>query len=238
MIRCIAVDDEKWALDLLADNIRQVPYLELVKRCKNTREASEVLATEKIDLLFLDVQMPGLNGLQFTQTLPEPPMIILITAYEQYALEGFNLSVVDYLLKPVALERFVKACNKARSLFELKQARSTTLNDKPADHIFVNVEYSLVKIVFEDIRFIEGLKDYIKIHLTSSSRPVITRMSLKAMEEKLPANRFVRTHKSYIVAIPKITSIKRDFICIQDTEIPVSESYKNSIDIITGGAKK
>lgn len=238
MIRCIAVDDEKWALDLLADNIRQVPYLELVKRCKNTREASEVLATEKIDLLFLDVQMPGLNGLQFTQTLPEPPMIILITAYEQYALEGFNLSVVDYLLKPVALERFVKACNKARSLFELKQARSTTLNDKSADHIFVNVEYSLVKIVFEDIRFIEGLKDYIKIHLTSSSRPVITRMSLKAMEEKLPANRFVRTHKSYIVAIPKITSIKRDFICIQDTEIPVSESYKNSIDIITGGAKK
>ena len=232
-MRCLAVDDEKWALELLADNIRQVPYLELLRKCKNTREASEALHTERIDLIFLDVQMPGLSGLQFIQTLPEPPMIILVTAYEQYALEGFNLSVVDYLVKPVPLERFIKACNKAKSLFDLKQIKEAGA-DNSADHFFVNVEYSLVKILYDDIKFVEGLKDYIKIHLTSSARPVITRMSLKAMEEKLPSSRFIRTHKSYIVSIQKVTSIKRDCVCIHDVEIPVSESYKDSIIKITG----
>lgn len=238
MIRCLAVDDEKWALDLLADNIRHVPYLELAKRCKNTREAAEALYAEKIDLIFLDVQMPGLNGLQFIQTLPEPPMIILVTAYEQYALEGFNLSVVDYLVKPVALERFIKACNKAKALFDLKQLRTTAQADPVTDHFFVNVEYSLVKIVFNDILYVEGLKDYIKIHLSSAPRPVITRMSLKSIEEKLPTDKFLRTHKSYIVAIDKVTSIKRDFVCIKEAEIPVSESYKDIIVRITGQSKK
>lgn len=232
MMRCIAVDDEKLALDLLVDNIRQVPYLELVKRCKNSREAAEVLQSEKIDLVFLDVQMPGLNGLQFVQTLIDPPMIILVTAYEQYALEGFNLDVVDYLVKPVALERFIKACNKAKALFDLKQTKK---EDTPA-HFFVNAEYSLVKIVLDNILYIEGLKDYIKIHLTSATRPVITRMTLKAMEEKLPTEQFTRTHKSYIISIPKVTSIKRDLLYIGEKEIPVSESYKESIARILGDA--
>jgi DNA-binding LytR/AlgR family response regulator len=237
MMRCIAIDDEKLALDLLADNIRQVPYLELVKRCKNTREAAEVLQAERIDLIFLDIQMPGLSGLQFLQTLIEPPMIILVTAYEQYALEGFNLDVVDYLVKPVALERFIKACNKAKALFDLKQTKNSPAKKEVPDHFFVNVEYSLVKIVLNDILYIEGLKDYIKIHLASARRPVITRMSLKAMEEKLPSEQFIRTHKSYIVAIPKVTSIKRDFVHIGEQEIPVSESYKESIARILGDAQ-
>lgn len=236
MIRCIAVDDERWALDLLADNIRQVPYLELVKRCKNALEASEALHAQKIDLIFLDVQMPGLSGLQFIQTLPEPPMIILVTAYEQYALEGFNLSVVDYLVKPVALERFIKACNKAKALFDLKNKDSEP-SDNIADHIFVNVEYSLVRIMFHEITFVEGLKDYIKIHLTTSAKPVITRMSMKSMEEKLPIKKFARVHKSYIVALDKVTSVKRDFVCIGDHEIPVGESYKDIIGRITGQSK-
>jgi len=236
-MRCLAVDDERWALDLLADNIRQVPYLELVRRCKNTTEASEALHAQKIDLIFLDVQMPGLNGLQFIQTLPEPPLIILVTAYEQYALEGFNLSIVDYLVKPVALERFIKACNKAKVLFDLRNKKQVSAGEDAADHIFVNVEYSLVKIIFDDVTFVEGLKDYIKIHLTSSSKPVITRMSLKSIEEKLPAANFLRIHKSYIVAVQKVTSIKRDFVCINQIEIPVSESYKDSISRITGQSK-
>ena len=237
MMRCIAVDDEKWALDLLADNIRHVPYLELVARCKNTREASEVIHKEKIDIIFLDVQMPGLSGLQFIQTLPEPPMIILVTAYEQYALEGFNLSVLDYLVKPVSLERFTKACNKARLLFEMKQTKQTSAIDQD-EYIFVNVEYNLVKIVFNNINYIEGLKDYIKIYLTTSSKPVLTRMSLKSMEEKLPDSKFVRTHKSFIVSISKITSVKRDFVCINEKEIPVGESFKDSLQKITGAARK
>jgi two-component system LytT family response regulator len=229
-MRCIIVDDEKWGLDLLEDNLRHVPYLELVSRCKNAREASAVLHAQPLDLIFLDVQMPGLSGLQFIQTLPEPPLVVLVTAYEQYALEGFNLSVVDYLLKPVALERFIKACNKAKSIYDLNSAPGRT----KGDHLFVNVEYSLVKISFDDITYVEGLKDYIRIHLTSSQKPVLTRMSMKAMEEKLPADRFVRAHKSFIVAIGKVTSVKRDFICIQDVEIPVGESFKDCIRVITG----
>lgn len=228
-MRCIAVDDEKLVLDLLLDNISQVPYLQLVKACRNAMEAIAVLENEKVDLVFLDIQMPKLSGLQFIKTLQDPPMIILITAYEQYALESYSLNVVDYLLKPVSFERFLKACNKAKELFDLKNSNSTG----EADYIFVNVEYTLVKISFADILFIESLKDYIKIHLASSSKPVITKMSLKAMEEKLPAEKFIRIHKSYIIAIDKIAIIKRDLVCIANQEIPVSDFYKEKLSKIT-----
>jgi DNA-binding LytR/AlgR family response regulator len=233
MIRCIAVDDEKLVLDLLVDNIEQVPYLQLVKACRNAMEAIEVLQKEKIDLIFLDIQMPKLSGLQLIQTLQNPPMVILITAYEQYALEGYNLNVVDYLLKPVSFERFLKACNKAKELFDLKSDKGTVQKETIPDHIFVNVEYTLVKILFSDILFIEGLKDYIKIHLASSHKPVLTKLSLKAMEEKLPSDKFIRIHKSYIVAADKITVIKRDIINIGSHEIPVSEFYKENLTRVT-----
>ncbi|HEY2728077.1 MAG TPA: LytTR family DNA-binding domain-containing protein [Parafilimonas sp.] len=232
MMNCIAVDDEKLVLDLLVDNISQVSYLHLVKACKNAIEATDVLQHEKIDLIFLDIQMPKLSGLQFIQTLQQPPMIILITAYEKYALESYNLNVVDYLLKPVSFERFLKACNKAKELFDLKNEKNVQLN-QAADYLFVHVEYTLVKILFTDILFIEGLKDYIKIYLTSSAKPVLTRMSMKAMEEKLPQDKFIRVHKSYIVATDKISVIKRDIIAIANHEIPVSEFYKENLQRIT-----
>ena len=234
-MNCIAVDDEKLVLDLVVDNIKQVPYLNLVKACKNAIEAIEVLQKEKIDLIFLDIQMPRLSGLQFIQTLQQPPMIIFITAYEQYALEGYNLNVVDYLLKPVSFERFLKACNKAKELFDLRNTKSSSSNTKEdtPDHIFVNVEYTLIKILFADILFIEALKDYIKIHLASSNKPVLTKMSMKAMEEKLPADKFIRTHKSFIVSAGKITVIKRDLIVIGNYEIPVSDFYKENLTRIT-----
>lgn len=230
MIRCLAVDDEKWALDLLVDNIRQVPYLELVAACRDAAEAVHALRDNEVDLIFLDVQMPGLSGLQFVRSLPDPPMVILVTAYEQYALEGFNLSVVDYLLKPVDLERFIAACSKAKALYDLRHPKAS----QEEDHFFVNVEYSLVKVVIDDILYVEGLKDYIKIHISASQRPVITRLSLKAIEEKLPSNRFVRVHKSFIVSIAKVTAVKRNVVCIGDAEIPVSESYRDSVEKITG----
>jgi DNA-binding LytR/AlgR family response regulator len=230
MMRCIAVDDEKLVLDLLVDNISQVPYLHLVKACKNATEAIEALQHEKIDLLFLDIQMPKLSGLQLIQTLQHPPMTILVTAYEKYALEGYDLNVVDYLLKPVAFERFLKACNKAKGLFDLK---NNTTNEHSSDHLFVNVEYTLVKISFADILFVEGLKDYLKIHLASLPKAVLTKMSLKAMEEKLPAGKFIRVHKSFIVAVDKVTIIKRDFVCIGNQEVPVSEFYKENLSRLT-----
>jgi len=234
-MNCIAVDDEKLVLDLVVDNIKQVPYLHLVKACKNAMEAIDVLQKEKIDLIFLDIQMPKLSGLQFLQTLQQPPMIIFITAYEQYALEGYNLNVVDYLLKPVSFERFLKACNKAKELYDLRNEKSvnTITNEESPDYIFVHVEYNLVKILFADILFIEGLKDYIKIHLASSTKPILTRMSMKAMEEKLPADKFTRIHKSYIVAADKISVIKRDLIVIGNHEIPVSDFYKENLNRVT-----
>jgi len=228
MMRCIAVDDERLVLDLLEDNIKQVPYLQLVKTCRNAMEAIEVLQQEKIDLIFLDIQMPKLSGLQFIQTLQQPPMIILITAYEQYALESYNFNAVDYLLKPVSFERFLKACNKAQELYNLQQ--KPTEKENPLDYFFVYVEYNLVKVVISEILYIEGMKDYIKIFLTSSSRPVITKMSMKAMEEKLSGHRFVRAHKSYIVSADKVTAIKRDLICIDKIELPLSESYKPNVE--------
>lgn len=227
MIKCIAIDDEKLVRDLLEDNIRQLPFLELIKTCKNALEAYEVLQTEQVDLLFLDIQMPGLSGLQFLQSLQHPPMVILVTAYEQYALEGFNQQVVDYLLKPFSFERFLKACNRANELFRLQHNQNDDVNE--IQHFFVNVEYTLVKIVVADIEYIEGLKDYIKIHLSTSDKPVLTRMTMKAMEEKLPANSFVRTHKSFLVVVQKITAVKRDFVCIGNKEIPVSEFYKENL---------
>lgn len=233
MMYCIAVDDEKLVLDLLVDNIRQVPYLQLVKACKNAVEANSILQDKKIDLIFLDIQMPKLSGLQFIQTLQQPPLIILITAYEKYALEGYNLNVVDYLLKPVSFERFLKACNKAKELFDLKNDKNIQQTEQAHDHIFVNVEYTLVKIWFNDILFIEGLKDYIKIHLASSSKPVLTKMTLKAMEEKLPADKFCRIHKSYIVNVDKISVIKRDLAVVGNHEIPVSDFYKENLSRIT-----
>jgi DNA-binding LytR/AlgR family response regulator len=227
MLNCIAVDDEKLVLDLLVDNIQKVPFLHLVNRCKNAMEAADTLHKEKVDLLFLDIQMPGLNGLQFLESLHNPPMVIFVTAYKDYAFDGFNLGVVDYLLKPVSFERFMKACNKAQDLFNLQKNSS---KEEAPDYFFVYVEYNQIKIMIPDILYIEGMKDYVKIFLSSSPRPVITKMSLKTLEEKLSSYQFVRTHKSYILSAKKITAIKRDLVCIGSVELPLSENYKAHLE--------
>jgi len=232
MMKCIAVDDEKLVLDLLVDNIQQVPYLQLVKRCRNAMEAAEALHAHDVDLIFLDIQMPGLNGLQFLQSLKHPPKVILITAYPEYAIEGFNLDVVDYLLKPVSFERFLKACNKALELHRLQQ-KPVAKEDLP-DYFFVYVEYIQVKVSIPAIVYIEGMKDYVKIYLDNTTKPVITKISLKAIQEKLAGFRFARTHKSYIVAADKVTAVKRDLVCLGGLELPLSESYKAAVgDMLT-----
>jgi two-component system LytT family response regulator len=234
MLRCIAIDDEPLALELLEDNISKIPYLQLAATCNNAMEAIKVLQEQPVDLMFLDIQMPGLTGLQFIQSLKEKPMIILVTAYEKFALEGFNHDVVDYLVKPVSLERFVKACNKAWELYQLKAKPKELAADKSPDYIFVNVEYSLFKVVIDDIMWIEALKDYIKINLKSSSKPVITRMTMKTIEELLPGNRFIRVHKSYIVAMNFITAIRKTSVMIGPLELPVSDTYQEALMKRTG----
>ena len=231
MIRCIAIDDEALALDLIEDNIRKVPFLELVKRCKSAFEAMELLQNEKIDILFLDIQMPDITGIQFLKSLQNKPLVIFTTAYEKYALEGFELDVIDYLLKPFSFDRFLKAVTKARDYLHLKEAatsqETTNENKSTADFIFVKADYKLVKIDFNEILYIEGLKDYIKIY--TGGKPVLTLMSLKSLEEKLPPEDFVRVHRSYIVAVKKIQFIQRNFIHIGDKEIPISNNYKEQL---------
>ena len=234
MLRCIAVDDEPLALELLEDNISKVPYLQLVAKCSNAMEAMKILQQQPVDLIFLDIQMPGLTGLQFIQSMTEKPMIILITAYEKYALEGFNLDVLDYLVKPVSLDRFIKACNKAKELYDLKNRPKDKEAAINPDYFFVNVDYSLLKVNFNDIKYIEGLKDYIKIHLKSSSRAVITRMAMKAIEEELPSTKFLRIHKSYIVSVAFLTSVRKSSIMIGETELPVSETYQDELMKLIG----
>lgn len=235
MLRCLAIDDEELALELLEDNIRQVPYLELAGKCNNPMEALRFLQQQSVDLIFLDIQMPGLTGLQFVQSLTQRPMIILITAYEKFALEGFNLDVIDYLVKPVAFDRFMRACNKAFELYNLRTKKAGAVEAAPG-YFFVNVEYSLVKVEFADIRWIEGLKDYIKIFLSSTTRPVVTRMSMKAIEEQLPSSKFIRVHKSYIVSLAAITSVRKNSIFIGPEEIPIGDNYKEALNIVINKA--
>ncbi|RMG20494.1 MAG: DNA-binding response regulator [Bacteroidetes bacterium] len=232
-IKCIAVDDESLARKLLEENIRQIPFLELVGSCKNAFEAMEVLQQQRVDLMFLDIQMPGLLGTRFIQSLNNKPMVIFVTAYSHYAVESYDLDVVDYLMKPVSLERFTKAAFKALEIFRLRQhdaAPTASLAQPTApDALFVNVEYALVKVVIADITHIESMKDYVKIYLKTAPKPVLTKSTLKAMEEKLPPDQFMRVHKSYIVNLRQIESIRNHQISIGHHEIPVSESNMSEL---------
>ncbi len=233
MLRCIAIDDEPLALELLEDNISKVPFLELTATCSNPVEAMKILQEKQIDLIFLDIQMPRLTGLQFLQSLVQRPMVIMITAYEKYALDGFNLDVVDYLVKPVSLDRFIKSCNKAWDLHQLKEKAKSGTAIQP-DYIFVNADYSLIKVVLSDITWIEGLKDYLKINLHSTNKPLIVRMGMKTMEDMLPATQFIRIHRSYIISQKHITAVRKNSIFLGQTELPISSNYRDAVIAITG----
>ncbi len=218
----LVVDDEPLARELLEDNVSKVPFLKLVGSCSNGIEAFAAVHDKQIDLVLLDIQMPGLTGIQFLQSIKTPLLSIFITAYEKYALDGYSLDVVDYLLKPVSFERFLKAVTKANEIYQFRKngpAKHTT------DFIFVQADYNLVKIPLIEVSHIEGLKDYVKIHLTTSTRPVITRMSMKSLEELLPAEKFMRVHKSFIISIDKIISVRKGRIKIGLVEVPLSDSY-------------
>lgn len=235
MLKCIIVDDEDLALDLLEDYIGTLPYLKLEARCRNALEAAKIVQKQAVDLIFLDILMPGMTGLQFIQSMPHKPMVILISAYSKYALDAFEMDVVDYLVKPVALDRFVKACNKAWEYYQLNINYKSRQNESQPDYFFVNADYSLVKINVEDVVWIEGMKDYIKIYLNKIPKPVMTLMNMKAIEELLPGSKFVRIHKSYIIGIKYITAIRKNSVFIEALELPVGNNYKNVLESIIRG---
>jgi DNA-binding LytR/AlgR family response regulator len=224
MINCIAVDDEKYALDLLVDNIRRIPFLHLVAVCKNGVEALHFLEREPIDLVFLDIQMPALNGLQLLRKLETKPLVVIVSAFKSYALESYELDVLDYLLKPITFERFERAANKSNDYYQLIHQQKES---KP-DYIFVNADYRLVKIDINTILYVEGMKDYVKFFLTNSPKPVVPKLSLKAVEEMLPEDQFTRIHKSYIVNGDKVVSIqKKQVKLVNQVTLPLSRNYEN-----------
>ncbi len=232
MLKCIIVDDEKLAIDLLEDYIQHIPYIEITAKCKNVLEAEKVMHRQPIDLIFLDIQMPGMTGLQFVQKMTYQPIIIVVTAYEKYAVQGFKLDVLDYLMKPVAFDRFIKACNKASEFHQFKLNQKIKIETPSSDYIFVNADYSQIKINLIDIKWIQGLKDYLKIYLTNSNKPIIPLMSMKTIEEQLPDNQFIRIHKSYIIAIQQITSVRKNGIFIGEVELPIGGNYKDRVETL------
>jgi DNA-binding LytR/AlgR family response regulator len=229
-INCIAIDDEPPALGQMEDYIKRVPFLNLVASFDNAFDTLEFLKSNTVDLIFLDIEMEGLNGIQLLNILKIRPKVILTTAYDQYALKAFDLDVADYLLKPIPFERFLQAVEKVYDSFKPKAAPTPQViqqievqENNTRSYMFVKTEYRMQRIDFKDIAYIEGLKEYLIIYLPNEK--ILTLQSFKKIEELLPTSNFVRVHKSYIVALDKIESIERNRIKIGDKLIPIGESY-------------
>ncbi|OSZ78890.1 DNA-binding response regulator [Chitinophagaceae bacterium IBVUCB1] len=224
MIQAIAIDDEPLALEVVKAFCNQLDFVELKECFTETGEALKYLRKYPVDLLFLDIRMPAMSGIDFYKAIPHKAMVIFTTAYSEYAVEGFNLSAIDYLLKPFEEERFLKAVNKAHEYYKYLNKQDAVENQ----YLFIRADYSLVKVVLADILYIEGLDNYLKIHL-ANTRPLIARMSMKAVMDKLPAKDFIRIHRSYIVAFSKVNSLRNKHICIGDAELPVGTNYTETV---------
>ncbi len=228
-ISCIVVEDEPLARNLLTEYINKVPVLKLVKSCSDSMEAIETLNSAKVDLMFLDVQMPELSGISLLHILQKKPLVVLTTAYSEYAIEGYELDVVDYLLKPITMERFLKAIDKVGQRLQHSPSgydHSKENNDTKKRFVFVKDGNKLVRLQWDDILYIEGLKDYVIIH--TPRQKVVTLQRLKSLEEQLPQNEFIRVHNSYIISLKKIDSILKDQVQIGEVMIPVGDTYRKS----------
>ncbi len=223
MIRAIAIDDEPLPLEIITAYCNDVSFVVLEKIFSNPTDAKTYLKQNSIDLLLLDIQMPSISGLDFYKELVNPPMVIFTTAHSKYALEGFEVNAIDYLLKPYSFERFSAAVTKAKEYFEFSKHR-----DKQAsEHIFIKADYSIHKVILQEILFIEGLADYLKIHLPGN-KMLITRMTMKGMLEQLSATDFIRVHRSFIVPLKKIQSVRNKIIQLGNAKIPIGDSYANN----------
>ncbi len=228
ILKCALVDDEPLALDLLEAYVSRTPFLQLVGKYSSAIAAMDALQQQRIDLLFLDIQMPELSGLEFSKIVPAETRIVFTTAFGQYALEGYRVNALDYLLKPISYNDFLEAANKAMGWFEMKNHPSAPV---PFDNecIYVKSEYKLIQILLRDILYVEGMKDYVKIFTETQPKPIISLMSMKTVEEHLPSDYFIRVHRSFIVQKGKIKVVDRGRIVFGREYIPISESYKDAL---------
>ena len=229
VIRCLIVDDEPPARDVLRRYVEELPILKFCGECGNAVQAISFLQQQSIDLLFLDIRMPQLNGIDFLKTLKHPPKIIFTTAFSEYALEGYELDIVDYLMKPIRFDRFLKAVNKAFPANELKQpVHEPALAEKGADaFVYFRADRKMVKVLLNDILYIESMKDYVKVF--TNNHTIITKQSISSVETMLPEKKFIRTHRSYIVSIDKIRTFTNEILEIGKAEIPIGKLYRNSV---------
>jgi len=225
MITAVAIDDEPLALDVIKALCERAAVVSLVRTFTDTKEALKYLQKNPVDLLFLDIRMPAMTGIEFYKQLPTDTMAIFTTAYSEYAVEGFNLNAIDYLLKPFEYERFKKAVDKANEYHAALNVRDSVSQQ----YLYIRADYSIMKIPFTDILYIEGLDNYLKIHLVDQ-KPIVARMSMKAMAEKLPENEFVRVHRSYIIPFSRVTAVRNKIIHLGDTEIPIGSNY---VDVVS-----
>ncbi|BAX82223.1 LytR/AlgR family response regulator transcription factor [Labilibaculum antarcticum] len=240
-INCIIVDDEIHARKVLEKYIQDIPHVTLVKSCKNALEAMEVLRNSSVDAMFLDINMPKLSGLSFLESLVNPPLVVITTAYREYAVDAYELDVMDYLHKPIPFPRFIKAISKIEEKLQLKNNLQTVSQDNTPDtsqnFIFIKADKKTIKLNFEDIKYIEGLGDYIKIH--TKSKNIVSKLTIKKMEELLPENLFPRVHKSFIISLQLIDSIEGNQVEIGDQKIPIGQMYRQAfMDLINTFLKK
>ncbi len=239
-LTCWIIDDEPLAIELLESYVAKTPLLKLTGSYSSAIEAMQDAATKSVDIIFLDIQMPEITGMEFARFVNENTRIIFTTAFSEYALEGYRVDALDYLLKPISYSKFLEATKKAVKWFEMKE----TANSKDAtpsirqeeEQIFVKADHKLIRILFKDILYIEGWKDYVKIHLKDKPHPILSLMSIKGLEESLPSSRFIRIHRSFIIQKNKIDSISKNRVTIGNKELPIGESYKQEFNKVIDSA--
>ena len=230
MIRCLAIDDEPLALQQLAAYIGKVPFLELVNKCQSALEAKQIMENDMIYAIFIDINMPDLNGMEFVRSLAAPPLVVFTTAYSEYAVDGFKVDAVDYLLKPFGLDDFKRAANKIKKQYDLVNTATLSPVDND-DALFLKTEYKVVRISIKDIRYVEGMSEYLRIYVEGQPKPVIVLLSMKKMEERLPQSTFMRVHRSYIINLKKIQEVNKNRIIMDsDTYIPIGDIYKDTFN--------
>lgn len=224
MIRCLAIDDEPLALQQIAAYINKVPFLELAAQCHSALEARQFLSDERVDAIFCDINMPDLNGMDFVKSLTAPPLVVFTTAYSEYAIEGFKVNAVDYLLKPFGMQEFMRAANRLQERLSVPASAPAETDDT----LFLKTDYRIVKVNIPDIRYVEAMSEYLKVWIEGEAKPIITLLSMKKMEERLPDN-FMRVHRSYIINLDKIQEVNKNRVIMDaDTYLPIGDLYKDA----------